>query len=252
MLPTDPPPTSADLNFRLFGIPVRVHPWFWIVALLLGMSVPDPVALLIWIAAVFVAVLIHELGHAAMMRAYGYFPSITLYAMGGYTSYGPGAFHARNHGTAEHLSISAAGPAAGFAFAALLYGLLRLAGYDVIALVGLPFVVLLIVPPPEIVLSAPFTNFINDLLFISVFWGIVNLLPIYPLDGGHIARSVLVRLHPTQGTRWSLMLSFLMAVLVAVMAAVQWRDFYAAIFFGYLAYGSYMMLAVYGGLGRWP
>ena len=27
----EPPPTQGDLHFRLFGIPVRVHPFFWVV-----------------------------------------------------------------------------------------------------------------------------------------------------------------------------------------------------------------------------
>ena len=31
MLLAEPPPSQADLHFRVFGIPVRVHPWFWIV-----------------------------------------------------------------------------------------------------------------------------------------------------------------------------------------------------------------------------
>jgi Zn-dependent protease len=33
--------------------------------------------------------------------------------------------------------------------------------------------------------------FLNQFAFISVFWGLINLVPIYPLDGGHIMVHVL-------------------------------------------------------------
>ena len=32
----EPSRTEGDLNFRLFGIPVRIHPFFWVIMLLLG------------------------------------------------------------------------------------------------------------------------------------------------------------------------------------------------------------------------
>jgi len=47
---------------------------------------------------------------------------------------------------------------------------------------------------------------IQQLLFINVLWGIVNLLPVYPLDGGQIAREVLVAVNPRAGIQQSLML----------------------------------------------
>ena len=30
--------TPYDLRFRLLGVPVRVHPWFWVISALLGSS----------------------------------------------------------------------------------------------------------------------------------------------------------------------------------------------------------------------
>src|SRR5690606_40853468 len=32
----EPSPTPYDLQFRLFGVPVRVHPFFWVTAVILG------------------------------------------------------------------------------------------------------------------------------------------------------------------------------------------------------------------------
>jgi len=31
MLSGEPCETAADLRFRVFGFPVRVHPWFWLI-----------------------------------------------------------------------------------------------------------------------------------------------------------------------------------------------------------------------------
>ena len=36
MLLNEPPRTRGDIHFVLFGFPVRIHPLFWLVALLLG------------------------------------------------------------------------------------------------------------------------------------------------------------------------------------------------------------------------
>jgi stage IV sporulation protein FB len=72
MLIGEPPPTQADLHFRLFGIPVRVHPFFWVATLFLGMAgkTADPVNTLIWVAVVFVSILVHEFGHATIQLSF--------------------------------------------------------------------------------------------------------------------------------------------------------------------------------------
>lgn len=249
MLGADPPRTPWDLYFSLFRIPVRVHPMFWLVGLLLGLNARTPIALMGWLVAVFVSVLIHELGHAAVMRAYGYRPSITLYALGGFASYGPSVFGSRPPGGLMMIAICAAGPAAGFALAGILLFALTAAGFDTVVQIGLPFG--LQIGVQEIVWSAAFSDFINQLFFINVMWGIVNLLPIYPLDGGQIWREVLLKVYPAEAVRLSLMISFVAAGLLAVIALVQWKDTFTAVFFGYLAYVSYTTLALYSSRGRW-
>ena len=65
----EPSRTQFDLNFSLWRIPVRVHPLFWLAGLLLGPRRADPPAIMIWMAAFFVGILCHELGHALVMRA---------------------------------------------------------------------------------------------------------------------------------------------------------------------------------------
>jgi stage IV sporulation protein FB len=247
MLLGEPPRTQADLNFSLFGIPVRVDPWFWLVTLMLGYRSGDVPSVLTWIIAVFLSILVHEMGHAAVMRAYGFRPWIILYGMGGLTSYDQG-YSVRSKGSEPlgQVLTCLAGPMAGFLLAGVLVLGLMLAGYgEEIVLVGpwhwkiMPYL-----------MSFPnerFAHLLNNLFQICVLWGLVNLLPIYPLDGGQIAREILLKLNSRDGIRWSLLLSILAAGMMAAIGLIQWQSWFVALFFGYLAYTSYATLQAYSG-----
>lgn len=126
----EPPPSQYDLHFSLFGFPVRVHPMFWLVTLMLGYQSGDAASVLTWIVAVFLSILVHELGHALTMRAYGLRPWIVLHGFGGLTGYEP-SYDSRSRGsdTLGQILISAAGPAAGFLLVAVLVLGLVLAGH---------------------------------------------------------------------------------------------------------------------------
>src|SRR5512147_2302977 len=84
MLFQPPPPTRYDLRFSIAGIPVTVHPLFWLIALLLGSS-GDLLLIPIWVAVVFISILIHELGHAFAFRRFGQRSQIILHFAGGLT-----------------------------------------------------------------------------------------------------------------------------------------------------------------------
>ncbi len=235
----EPAPTRYDLYFVLFGFPVRVHPLFWLVALLLGLNAPDLPSLLVFMAAVFLAVLVHELGHALAIRAYGLAPSIILYGLGGLTTWSPRFVSRLQPDTWGHVLISIAGPGAGFLLAGLIAGALKLAGHAVVLVVGLPFGVLVGTPGP--VGHPLMTEFINQLLFVTVAWGILNLLPVHPLDGGQIARHLFASWNPWDGSRQALVLSLVVALALVVVALAHFNIF-MAILFGYLAMNSYAML----------
>ena len=242
----EPPRTQGDLNFTLLGIPVRVHPLFWLVALLLNYRSQDVASMLTWIVAVFFAILCHELGHAGVMRAYGFQPWITLYGMGGLTSYDPG--RSRSSKGAEPLGqilIALAGPAAGFLLAAALAAGITLAGHAGYA-GHLYFVNPFGLRPVVVGLAnVRVAQLLNDMFFICTLWGLVNLLPIYPLDGGQIVREILLALLGRPGIRLSLMLSILVAGMMAVYGIVVRQDWFIALLFGYLAYASYATLQAY-------
>ena len=158
------------LRFKIFGFPVSIHWPFWLVCFLLGnglamKSVADFYRVLLWTIALFLSILVHELGHAFVGRKYGAAPVIHLHGLGGLTAF-PGKWFSRR----QHIAVTAAGPAASFtlAMAALLF--------------------VSIIPPTSQQGGWRLALF---LLVINFFLTILNLLPILPLDGGQILRDLL-------------------------------------------------------------
>jgi Zn-dependent protease len=73
-------------------------------------------------------------------------------------------------------------------------------------------------------------------------WGLVNLLPIWPLDGGRVSEILLSWYDRTRGLRWSHVVSLLVAGILAVVAIARAQDLFLAIFFGYFAMINYQAL----------
>lgn len=267
MLFAEPPRTQGDVNFVLFRFPVRIHPYFWLVAFLLGFGAASGgnmrqavLWLAVWTAALFVSILIHELGHAIVMRRFGFSPRITLHGFGGLASYDTGgAFGVRLPDTMGQILISAAGPAAGFILAAMIVGVMFLTGHEVRFFFGGSLGVGI---GMGMVASPIVTDFIYSVLSISIIWGLVNLLPIYPLDGGHISREMMLRIAPGTGIRNSLVISMWTAGIVSFLSLLQWLQAkqaaphsmsipFVAIVFGYLAYTNHATLRGYTGRRSW-
>lgn len=238
------PPTRYDLRFSVGGIPVRVHPLFWLIALLLG-STADLLTIPVWIFVVFISVLIHELGHALAFRFYGIRSQIVLHAMGGLTipeptPWGTGWANV-SPGPKQQIVISLAGPFAGFTFALLVMLGVTVSGGSLFAsrlfgILSLPLTA-----------SMPFGGnllsvFVTMLLFVNVFWGIFNLLPVLPLDGGQVTRNILVQYDPWDGVRKSLWVSVVAGAVIALAGLLLMRSIYLALLFGMLAFQSYQSL----------
>jgi len=77
---------------------------------------------------------------------------------------------------------------------------------------------------------------------VNIFWGVINLMPVYPLDGGNIARNLLVRADPYGGLRKSLRLSLIAGAVVAGIGLILMRSMYVTLLFGFLAFQSYQLL----------
>jgi len=229
-------PTEFDLRFSVFGIPVRVHPGFWLIAALMGantLSNPalGPPYLFVWIFCLFFSILIHELGHALLARLYGWPPEIVLYHFGGLAMFRPG----RGFSTSRSILISFAGPGAGF----LLFGL------TFATLVGLKFFGV------ETHRTVDFA--ILQLMWINLVWGLVNLIPVLPLDGGRICEAVCTSLRPRDGGLWSLRIGMAVSGGAALLFLVL-KDvlgLYPGLLFGFLCFNNFQMYQAYKGGGYW-
>ena len=240
-----PPPTRYDLNFTLAGFPVRVHPLFWLIAVLLGYSSGDPLQILIWVLVVFISILVHELGHALAFRRYGLSSQIILHFAGGLTVPESTRWGSRWANVAlgpnQNIFISLAGPGAGFLLALLVIAGVVVSGGSVLTtrLLGvIPIPAIAFLPFGGNVLS----SFVTALLWVNIFWGVINLMPIYPLDGGSVTRNVLLQADPVNGVRKSLWISVIAGALIALAAFFFLRSLYMAILFGFLAFQSYQAL----------
>ena len=122
--------------------------------------------LAIWVALALVSVLGHELGHAVAARALGAEASIALQGLGGLTR----SYRATPFSRGESAVLTAAGPLAG-----ILLGLPVLA-----ALAALDW--------PS---WTPGGFALRTAAFTTLGWSALNLLPIVPLDGGHLLEAAL-------------------------------------------------------------
>jgi len=183
------------LRFRLFGFPVAVEALFFLMAYFIGPRHPTRQALL-WIVAVFVGVLLHELGHAVAARAFGLQPDILLHGFGGRTSWRQG----KQLGVFQSILLSAAGPGVGIFIGGLC--MLLQARVPVQGLGG---------------------DLLNDLIWINLGWGLLNLLPVLPLDGGQIASTAATALFGRRGRLVALFLSLVLTVSLGVWALIHLR-----------------------------
>jgi Zn-dependent protease len=220
------------MRFRLFGVNVEIQMSFWITSILFGMFLhrADPdvsrgAAVVTWTLVVLVSVLVHELGHALAVMAYGVAPQITLYALGGLTQFR----RVPPLGRLANVVISLAGPLAGFALGGIVVGALHF----VPGLSGRL--------PPVGALAA------RDLQWVNFVWGIINLLPVLPLDGGHVLEHALGPKRIQLTAAISCLVGFLLAALF-VHLSMPW----AAIVFGLCAVQSYRRFVEAGNVQASP
>lgn len=255
----EPNRTAYDLNFSVLGIPVRVHPLFWLVSFILGFGAGDPTGILVWIVIVFVSILIHELGHAFTMRYYGFQPWVVLYGGGGLAIRSSGSSPWASHTSfgrerddpITQIIISIAGPAAGFLLAGIVIAYMYAAGvYLDVAWV--------FTDNPDVTLpigrGEPVSNpllrmILFNTLLVNIFWGLVNLLPVYPLDGGKISRELFTMFASYDAVRQSLWLSLITAGVAALAGFTYFHSMLIGIMFAMFAVMNWQMLNMSGGGG---
>lgn len=200
------------IKFSLAGIPVSVRPTFWLVAGLLGYGLEGPELVAAWVAIVFVSVLAHELGHAVTARAFGADVAITLTTMGGLTSWRAPHGHLS---PGRRAAVAAAGSAVG-----IVLGLVVLGAYLAFDPAGPTIRVL-----------------VNLIVWVNVGWGVLNWLPIRPLDGGHLLTSLLDLVAPRRADLIGDIVFFVASVL-ALAAALYFRFIFVAILAAFMVWSE--------------
>ena len=188
-----------------------IRPAFVLLAVVFGASGGTASSVAIWVAILLVSVLVHELGHAAAMRAFGFSPSIELHAMGGLTAWS----REKAPTPRQRLIVTACGPGAG------------------LVLGGMVVLLNLSLGPT----SSPLVHYaIRQAIWVNLAWSLVNLLPVLPWDGGLIVDSAVEVFWKRPVPKVAAISS--VAVGAAVIAfAVLNREF--------------LMLIYFGGLGVW-
>jgi Zn-dependent protease len=173
--PQRPSPAEPSPGIRIarpFGIPVFISPYWFLIAGLfvflyargLVRAVPDqlryPVAAA-FVVLLYASVLVHELSHCVVARAFGLpVRRILLYPLGGFSE-----IEREPPTPGREFLVSAAGPAISLALAGVGYLLTRAVHGGVLSVL------------------------LGQLVFANVLVGIFNLLPGLPLDGGRMLRA---------------------------------------------------------------
>jgi len=251
--------TPYDLKFRLLDIPVRIHPMFWLIAAILGWHDQNMELVVLWIACMFVSILVHEFGHALAARQFGGSPWILLYGLGGL------CYSERQGTKGQRLAVILAGPGAGFLLFlavlivwSILYGITPLQHFYLVSpITGLD---------PDTVFQKlgvtreqlDYDDLVEklgarngrNLMFaayfflvqINLLWTLINLLPIWPLDGGQACQTILSVVDRRNGIRRSHIISLVTAGVLAVIVGVRTSDLFLTCFFGMFAFMNFQIL----------
>lgn len=233
-------------RFTIFGIPVEVQPFFWITLIILGGangadSKEAIFEIVLFVLAGFISILVHELGHALTARKYGANVHIVLQAFGGYAAYSGVRMDRR-----QSFLVTAAGPGAGFSLLlAVLTGMcVFFGGAEVLAMAGLELFGIRpdFLPMELFTLSQekPFVfSLLMNFIWINFWWNALNVLPVIPLDGGHMLNAAM---GPSR-IRTTLWISIIVASGVALFMFVRNPgNFIFPIFLGMFAWQSYQAL----------
>ena len=210
--------------FRLFGVDVFLHWWWFLVAVYEIQSRAGRYSSVTWnvveYLALFLIVLMHEFGHALACRQVGgRADQIVLWPLGGVAYVDP------PQRPGATLWAIAAGPLVNVALIPVLLAL-NAVGRSSGWAIGFP----------------DFYKLVRAVLYIDVVLLVFNILPVYPLDGGQILRSLLWFV---LGRARSLMVATvvgLLGVVGFIGLAIYVRDAWL----GIIAF--YMLMNCWGGL----
>jgi stage IV sporulation protein FB len=204
----EPDLTSFDLRGRLIGVPVRIHPFFWSSALLLGTRyIADPEAgsvgyLAFWIMAALVCVLLPVLAQAFVGRCFRLRLGILLYGLG---SQATGIESLPR--SWQRVSALLAGPVVSSLLVAGIWGAIEL----------IPFPAFLI----DWGWQTPIATGAAILVSLNLWWCLLSLLPIWPLAGGQIVVDVGETYLGRTGRNAALILSLISIAILSILVVSE-------------------------------
>ena len=194
-------------SFKLFsvaGTVVRIHPTFFLLLAWIATvywrkgGSSEAVYGVVFIAILFVCVVLHEFGHIFMARRYGIkTPDVTLLPIGGVAS-----LERMPEKPGQEIMVALAGPAVNLVIAALL--LIPLGGQIDIEKLNK-------------IQHAP-VDLLSQVAFANIALFVFNLIPAFPMDGGRVLRAVLAfKMDYTRATRTAATVGQVLAVLFGVL-----------------------------------
>ena len=169
---------------------------------------------LVWAPVIFISILFHELAHAATIGLFGFGSShIVLGGMGGVT------INERRAKPWQDMLISAAGPLSSFLLA---------------------FICLQIAYRVPAAQTDPMLHaFLPLMVWAGFVWGIFNLLPVPPLDGGKALRNLL-RTFLREGLAFtiSIWIAFVVGA-AAIIYGIVSKDYFIALIFGWFTFNNF-------------
>jgi Zn-dependent protease len=178
-----------------------------------------------------------------------------LYCFGGLAIAGPSPYadsysndYSRSMTTREHILVLLAGPGIQLLFAGLLLMVIQLTGGRVEFEPRFPLFWQF-----ELGLGTPdeyrhLYSLVDMLLQVNILWAALNLLPVFPLDGGQIAREILMWRNRARGLIQSLWTSVACGGCL-VLVGLYYQDLFLAIMFGLLAVQSWLLIQQLRGRG---
>ncbi len=174
---------------RVAGIDIQIHATFLLLIAWVGFSyyltggtLQAVAAGIAFLLALFLCVVLHELGHSLAARRFGIQTrDITLLPIGGVAR-----LERMPEKPAQELWVALAGPAVNLVISAVLFAVLLATGtfqtFNALSMTGGPF--------------------LERLMVVNLFLAFFNLIPAFPMDGGRVLRALLAtRLPYTQATQ---------------------------------------------------
>lgn len=203
-------------KFKLFGIEVNVTLGYilfcWLISSLWGYS--SATQNLAVISVVTISLLGHELGHAMVLRRMRIPCHINMLFMGGNTTWLQGPTFHRSWA----VLLNSSGIAVNIVLAMIAFVIDR-SGFQTSNL----FLI----------------TFIRALFHLNIFWAILNVLPVLPLDGGNLLHSILGFFMREQSSLLiSIGVSATVATVITILSLSTGIGLIIPIYFGFLAFDN--------------